>query len=131
MPITSGWSFDCRSISSKLSTIMLAKSRASIWRAMIIGMSFSSFGPGIVEDVGLGALRPERRAQAGAELEVLDVEADVDREALAARPVVVPAVDDGRVIVPAVGFEGALHQIRAWRGRRAPKATRRCRSRRS
>src|SRR5258706_10146450 len=47
--------------------------------------------PRVVEDVGLGALRPERDAEAGAEVEVLDVEADVDGEALLPRPAVIRA----------------------------------------
>src|SRR5258706_6981141 len=84
--------------------------------------------PRVIEDVGLGALRPERGAEAGAEVEVLDVEADVDLEALPAGPVVVsPAVDRGIRVAP-VSLEGP-HQTRAWPGRRAPKATRRCPSR--
>jgi hypothetical protein len=63
--------------------------------------------PRMVEHVGLGTLRAERGAQAGAEVEVLYVEADVDREALLAGPVVVRAPGNCRIRVPPVRFEGA------------------------
>jgi hypothetical protein len=57
--------------------------------------------PGMVEHVGLGALRAERGAEAGAEVEVLDVEADVDREALPARASGSRAPVDGRIRIAA------------------------------
>ena len=60
--------------------------------------------PGIVEHVGLGALRPERGAQPLAEVEVLEVEAEVDRQALLAGLVVVGAPGNRRVTVARVGF---------------------------
>jgi hypothetical protein len=60
--------------------------------------------PGIVEHVGLRALRSEGGAEPGAEVEMLDVEADVDGEALLPRPAIAPAADDGGVGVPAVAL---------------------------
>jgi len=56
----------------------------------------------MVEHVGLGALRAERGAEAGAEIEMLDVETDVDREALLAGPAVIGAAVDRRLRVPPV-----------------------------
>ena len=55
--------------------------------------------PRVVEDVGLRALRAEGGAQARAELEVLEVEAEVHGEALAARPAIVRAPCYGRVAI--------------------------------
>src|SRR5687767_1976753 len=61
--------------------------------------------PGEIEDIGLRALGPQRGTQPGAELEVLDVEAQVDRQTPPARPVVVTPPRDGRVRVAPVGLE--------------------------
>src|SRR5712692_2099964 len=85
--------------------------------------------PREVEDVGLGGFRPERGAEARAEIEVLDVEADAHGQPPAFRPAVVRPPRDGRVAVAPVRFQGPMHRIRAWPARRAPKATLRCRSR--
>jgi hypothetical protein len=44
--------------------------------------------PAVVQDVGLRRQRPQRRTQALAEREVLQVEAELDRKPSAVRPVV-------------------------------------------
>ena len=50
--------------------------------------------------------RGDGRTLAAAEAERLDVEGDVDREPLAARPVVVGSVEDAPVLVASVAFQG-------------------------
>jgi hypothetical protein len=55
-----------------------------------------------VENVRLRRRR-ELRSQPAAELEVLDVEADVEREPLRARPGVVGPARDRRILVAAMG----------------------------
>src|SRR5712692_11746808 len=67
--------------------------------------------PREVEDVGLGGFRPERGAEARAEIEVLDVESDVHGQPPAFRPAVVRPPRDGRVAVAAVRFQGPMHRI--------------------
>ena len=91
--------------------------------------------PGIVQHVGFGTFRAERRAEALAESEVLDVESR-DTPPAGAPPgqSIMRAPRDGRI-----GDSGRALVVRAaltwrrglecWRGRRAPSAIRRCRSR--
>ncbi len=57
--------------------------------------------PGVVQHVGLTRGR-KLRAHARAELEMLDVEADVEREALPVRPDVVGSPGDRRVVIAIV-----------------------------
>src|SRR6185295_5944683 len=58
--------------------------------------------PRVVEHVGLGVLRPDARAEACAKSEVLEVDADVHREAPALRPGIVGPPRDRGVGVTSV-----------------------------
>src|SRR6185295_109713 len=58
--------------------------------------------PGEGARVGCRAFHRDRMAEAGAEREVLDVDAEIDGEALAVRPVVVRALGDRRIVVALV-----------------------------
>ena len=58
--------------------------------------------PSVVSDVGLRARGGRGMSHPFPVMEMLDVEADIEGEPLAARPVVVRAIDDRRIVVTAV-----------------------------
>ena len=71
--------------------------------------------PTVVEDVDTLAGRGELRAKTFAEREVLDVEAEVNREAGAVRPPVSRTVDDGRIPESAMRMRRTERMCRASR----------------
>src|SRR6185437_14173074 len=80
--------------------------------------------PGEGAGIGRRARHGEQVPLAGAEREMLDVEAEIDREPLAVRPRIIRAVDDRRVRIAAV--IGKLHvetpAMGVWRSHQAADA---------
>src|SRR6185437_9361409 len=62
--------------------------------------------PGIIEHVGRRSTRSEFSAKPLAESEPFEIEADIDREPLAMRPVIAAALDDRRIGIAAMTGSG-------------------------